>query len=174
MYFCKRISEVRGHKSPILLFMVEKSKIESFVNEVINNDAFIVDIKISTSNKINVLIDSFAGTTIKDCVTVSRNIENNLDREIEDFELEVSTPGLSEAFKVPQQYKKNIGRQVETQLKDGHKIKGELKNFDGKIIELIEEKMIKPEGKKRKQKVEVNHSINIDDAVSTKVVISFK
>jgi len=174
MYFCKRISEVRGHKSPILLFMVELSKIESFVNEVIDDNIFIVDIKISTSNKINILIDSITGTTIKDCITVSRNIENNLDREVEDFELEVSTPGLSEAFKVPQQYAKNLGKQVETQLKDGHKIKGELKSFNGSIIELVEEKMIKPEGKKRKQKVEVNHSINIDDAVSTKVVISFK
>ena len=174
MYFCRRISEVRGHKSPILLFMVERSKIESFVNEVIDDNIFIVDIKISTSNKINVLIDSITGTTIKDCITVSRNIENNLDREVEDFELEVSTPGLSEAFKVPQQYEKNLGRQVETQLKDGHKIKGELKGFDGNIIELVEEKMIKPEGEKRKRKVEVNHSINIDDAVSTKVVISFK
>ncbi len=154
--------------------MVELNKIESFVNEVIDDNTFIVDIKISTSNKINILIDSITGTTIKDCITVSRNIENNLDREVEDFELEVSTPGLSEAFKVPQQYKKNIGRQVETQLKDGHKIKGELKSFDGNIIELIEEKMIKPEGKKRKQKVEVNHTINLDDTISTKVVISFK
>jgi len=174
MYFCKRISEVRGHKSPILLFMVERNKIESFVNEVIGGDVFIVDIKISTFNKINVLIDSIAGTTIKDCVTVSRNIENNLDRDEEDFELEVSTPGLSEAFKVPQQYKKNLGRLVETQLKNGHKIKGKLKSFDGNIIELVEEKLIKPEGKKRKQKVEVNHSISLEDAVSTKVVISFK
>ena len=154
--------------------MVERSEIESFVNEVIDDNIFIVDIKISTSNKINVLIDSITGTTIKDCITVSRNIENNLDREVEDFELEVSTPGLSEAFKVPQQYEKNLGRQVETQLKDGHKIKGELKSFNGSIIELVEEKMIKPEGKKRKQKVEINHSINVDDAVSTKVVISSK
>lgn len=154
--------------------MVERGKIEEFVNEVVNDDIFIVDVKISTSNKINVLIDSPNGATIEDCIAVSRNIENNLDRDTEDFELEVSTPGLSESFKVPQQYKKNIGKQIEVQLKDGHKLKGELKNYNGNIIQLVEEKMIKPEGKKRKQKVEINHSINIEDTISTKVVISFK
>ena len=163
-----------GNKSPILLFMVEKSKIESFVNEVISDGVFIVDIKVSSSNRINVLIDSATGTTIKECIAVSRNIEDNLDRETEDFELEVSTPGLSEGFKVPEQYLKNIGRQIEIQLKDGHKIEGKLIAFEGNIIEITEEQMIKPEGKKRKQKVEVKHSINVEDTVSTKVVISFK
>jgi len=154
--------------------MVEKSKIESLVKEAVNDDVFIVDIKISTANKINVLIDSISGTTIKDCIVVSRNIENNLDRDVEDFELEVSTPGLSHAFKVAQQYEKNIGKQVETQLKDGSKIKGILKSYNKETIDLIEEKMIKPEGKKRKQKVEINHTLNLNDITSTKIVISFK
>ncbi len=155
--------------------MIEIKKIEEFVNEVVSGDFFVVKINVSTANKIQVYIDSKQGATIDDCIKVSRHIEGNLDREEEDFELEVSTPGLSEPFVVHQQYKKNIGRNVEVQLKSGEKITGKLLSFNDGNIEISEEKMIKPEGAKRKKKVEIKHSLNIEkDIVSTKVVISFK
>jgi ribosome maturation factor RimP len=72
--------------------MIEKKKIEKLVNEVVSDDFFIVKIAVSTSNKIQVYIDSIKGASIDDCIKLSRYIENNLDREEEDFELEVSTP----------------------------------------------------------------------------------
>jgi ribosome maturation factor RimP len=154
--------------------MIDKIKIEQLVNEVITDDFFIVEIKISASNKINVYIDSIEGASIEDCIKISRNIENNLDRETEDFELEVSTPGLDGNFKVPQQYIKNIGKTVETLFKNGLKIKGQLTSYKNNEIELLENKMIKPENKKKKEKVEITHRINLSDIISTKIVISFK
>jgi ribosome maturation factor RimP len=154
--------------------MIRREKIETLVSEVIKEGFFVVDIKISTGNKIMILVDAFEGANIKDCIEISRFIESNLDRDEEDFELEVSTPGLGKALKVPEQYKKNIGRNVTVQPREGKEITGELISFDEGNIELKEEKMVKPEGKKKKEKIEIVHKLNISDINSTKVVVSFK
>jgi len=154
--------------------MIRREKIEKLVNQVIKDGFFVVDIKISTANKIMVLIDAFEGSNVKDCIEISRFIESNLDRDEEDFELEVSTPGLGKALKVSEQYIKNIGRNVTVQPKEGKEITGELISFEDGNLEVKEEKMIKPEGKKKKEKVEIIHKYNISDINSTKVVVSFK
>lgn len=154
--------------------MIAVEKIQELVNEFVEEGFFLVELKVSSTNKIIILIDSMDGAHIADCISLSRNIENSLDREEEDFELEVSTPGLGQSFKVPQQYLKNIGRNVEVDLLDNTKIVGLLNGFEDNTIEVIEEKMVKPEGKKRKEKLEVKHSINLNDLRATKIVISFK
>ena len=122
--------------------MITKEKIEDVISRIIKEkNAFIVDIKISTSNKINIEIDSIDGFNIDNCVEVSRLIESSLDRDVEDFELEVASAGLSESFKVIQQYQKNLGEEVETITKEGVKIKGALSNVsdDGFEIEIFHE-----------------------------------
>ena len=154
--------------------MISKKEIEHIVNEELAKDYFVVDIKVSTANKIIVLIDSFSGANIDDCKKLSRSIESNYDREEADFEIEVSTPGLGKPFIVNQQYEKNIGRNVAVQTNDGVEISGELLSFNGDIAEVKEEKMIKPEGKKRKERIEIVHKLNLSDIKSTKVVLSFK
>jgi ribosome maturation factor RimP len=154
--------------------MIRKKEIEHIVNEVLEKDYFIVELKVSTANRIIVIIDSFLGASIDDCKKISRAIESNFDREEEDYELEVSTPGLGKAFKVTQQYTKNIGRKVIVQTNQGLELTGELVSFSDNIAELKEEKMIKPEGKKKKEKVEIIHKFNLSDVKSTKVVVSFK
>lgn len=165
---------VGDRKSPILLLMIDKKKIEKLVNEAITDGFFVVKVSVSTSNKIQVYIDSAEGARIDDCIKVSRHIEGNLDREEEDFELEVSTPGLSEPFLVDEQYIKNIGRNVEVTLNNGEKISGKLLSFNNGNIELEVEKTIKPEGSKKKKKIKEVHNIKLDDIKSTIVVISFK
>ena len=155
--------------------MITKEKIEEIIADTIKGkNAFIVDIKVSSANKINVEIDSEEGFTIDDCVEVSRLIENKMDRDAEDFELEVASAGLSEPFKVIQQYKKNLGKEVETLTKDGVKIKGVLTNVTEEGFEIEESKMVKVEGKKKKQPVEEKHWFGFDDVKSTKIVIKFK
>ena len=154
--------------------MIRQNIIESLVNEVLKEGFFIVELKISTGNKILVLIDSFAGANVVDCIEVSRHVESSLDREEEDFEIEVSTPGLGKALKVPQQYTKSIGRNVTVQPNEGKEITGELISFNDNKIEVKEEKMVKPEGKKKKEKIEIIHDFDLSDIKSTKVVISFK
>ncbi|MFC2104483.1 ribosome assembly cofactor RimP [Bacteroidota bacterium] len=155
--------------------MIKKEEIEEIISGIIKEkNAFITDIKVSTSNKINIEIDSIDGFTIDDCVEVSRLVESNLDRDEEDFELEVASAGLSEPFKVVQQYHKNLGKEVETLTKDGIKIKGILSNVSNVGFEIEESKMIKVEGKKKKQNVIEKHQFSFDQVKSTKVIIKFK
>ena len=148
-----------------------KEIIESFIEE---KKAFIVELKVSSSNKINIEIDSNEGFSINDCVEVSRLIESKLDREKEDFELEVASAGLSEPFKVIEQYKKNLGKEVETLTNEGIKIKGILSSIKDNGFELEESKMVKVEGKKKKQNIVQKHFFFFDQVKTTKIIIKFK
>lgn len=139
------------------------------------DDLFLVDVKLTPANQISVLVESDDVLTIDDCVSISRYIEGNLDREEEDFELSVSSPGLSNPMQVPRQYKKNIGRNLEIFLHDNPK------KTNGKLLEVSEDsikieitEMRKIEGKKRKQEVIEEMLINYSDIKSAKVEISFK
>ena len=155
--------------------MIEKEKIKNIIDDFVKQkDAFIVDIKISTANKINIEIDSISGFTINDCIEVSRLIESKLDREEEDFELEVASAGLSEPFKVIQQYQKNLEKEVETLTIDGKKIKGILSHVSDSGFEIEESKMVKVEGKKKKQNIIEKHQFVFGQVKSTKIIIKFK
>ncbi|MDY6800689.1 MAG: ribosome assembly cofactor RimP [Bacteroidota bacterium] len=155
--------------------MINKKKIEAIIDGIVKEkNAYVVDLVVSSSNKIILELDSFDGFTIDDCVDVSRAIEQNIDRDKEDFALEVSTPGLSSPFKVWQQYKKNIGQEIETILKEGNKIKGDLIEVDEKGIVIEETKKVKVEGKKKKQTIVEKHQLSFEDIKSTKIVIKFK
>lgn len=155
--------------------MITKERIEDIIRDTIKDkNAFIVDIKVSSSNKINVEIDSVDGFTIDNCVEVSRLIESKLDRAEEDFELEVASAGLSEPFKVIQQYQKNINKDIETLTKSGIKMRGTLSKVTDEGFEIEESKMVKVEGKKKKQPVVEKHWFTFNEVKSTKVVIKFK
>jgi ribosome maturation factor RimP len=118
-------------------------------------------------------IDKPKGVGIEECVEISRYIEERLDREIEDFELEVSSPGLLSPFKVIQQYIKNIGKEVEVLENNGIKHKGILLAVHKNEIELDEHKMVAIEGKKRKQPVIEKNCINFNQIKYSKVIITF-
>jgi ribosome maturation factor RimP len=124
--------------------MIDKATIESIVNEQLNPQTeFAVEISVSTGNKILVLIDSDQGVTIDRCVHISRYIEQNLDRDQEDFELEVASAGLSEPLKVPRQYAKNIGRRLDITLPTGIKFQGLLvESNDTKFTIEVEEMIV--------------------------------
>ena len=112
-----------GPIAPLLLIMLNKEIIKNLVEESIyeNESIFLVELKVSSSNQIEILIDSLEGISIKNCMSLSRHIENKLDREECDFSLQVASAGLSEPFKVFQQYKKSIGKNVNVFLKGGKK-----------------------------------------------------
>jgi ribosome maturation factor RimP len=93
--------------------MIDKTKIADLVAGKLEENMFLVDISVSTNNVIHVEIDCFTGLTIDQCVAFSRHIESGLDRDNQDFELQVSSPGAGQPFKVWEQYRKNIGREVE-------------------------------------------------------------
>ncbi|MEX2484423.1 MAG: ribosome assembly cofactor RimP [Brumimicrobium sp.] len=158
--------------------MISKKKIEALALERIeelDKGLFIVEIKISSSNVIQVEIDAEEGNVaIEDCVSVSRNIEHNLDREEQDFELQVSSAGLDKPFRVVKQYIKNIGQDVKVKLKEGGKLEGVLINADEEKFEVETTRKERLSGKKKKETVVEKHTFNYGDIKETKIVISFK
>ena len=91
-------------------------------------DKFIVDVKVLKDNVIEIYIDAPNHILIADCVELSRYVEGRLDREKDDFELQVSSPGATESFKVVPQYKKYVGTKVKVVTNEGAKIEGILKS----------------------------------------------
>lgn len=161
--------------------MIPESKIKQLVEARIEGTRlFVVNINVSLSNKIDVLIDGFDGVSVKDCIDVSRGVEHNLDREEEDFELEVSSAGLDIPFLVFEQYKKNLGRQVKVYTNDGRKHEGELSYVDNEKIEITFEEKVRIEGRKKKELVTQVETYFFesnepkDKIRDTKVLISFK
>lgn len=165
-----------GDSSPLFYYekMISDKQVEYLVHDTIQAlGLYIVEIKVSVGNRIMVIIDSMKGATIDDCVRVSRAIEGQLDREVEDFELEVSSPGLTEPFKVSQQYQKNIGKEVEVLLKNGQKQKGTMTSFQDNHLTLELQKKVKPEGKKKSEIVIEKIELDINDIKSTKLILNF-
>jgi ribosome maturation factor RimP len=107
--------------------MIDKEKIHQLIEEhLIDSPLFLVELKVSGRNQIMVFLDGDHGVPISSCVQVSRLIESSLDREAEDFELEVSSVGVDKPLRLPRQYRKNIGRDIIfTDEKDKH-VKGKL------------------------------------------------
>lgn len=154
--------------------MITIEKIKKLAEEKIAESSnFIVDISVRPGNNIVVLLDNDAGVSISDCVAMSRHIEFNLDRETEDFELNVMSPGLTEPFKIIRQYEKNIGKQVDVLTKENKKLTGKLLsvNEEGIVLETKSKERI--EGKKTKQILINNISLTFNQIKQTKVVISF-
>ena len=95
--------------------MIDASAIQTWVEEYLNeNGGFLVDVTVSDGADIRVLVDAPEGMPISRCVAISRLIEGELDREIQDFALQVSTPGLDQPLKIRPQYDKNVGRVVKS------------------------------------------------------------
>ena len=163
----------RGPESPILLSvfkMIEKNKIEEIVKAFIREtDLFLVSVKVSSANRISVLADKNGGITIDECVSIHRHIENNLNRDEEDFELQVSSPGLDMPFMVIEQYLKNEGKKVEVTDNDGIKHSGVLKNVTPGGFELEAEVKVKGRGKELRE-----ISFNLDQVKATRVILTIK
>jgi len=158
--------------------MISKKTVLKLIDERIEelaNGLFVVDLTISATNVIHVEIDKHEGNvSVSDCMSVSRNVEHNLDREEEDFELHVSSAGLDKPFRVPAQFAKNIGREVKVVMLDGTKKTGELKSANTKELVLEITRNEKPEGKKKKELIVEQQVLPMDQIKETKIVISFK
>lgn len=154
--------------------MITNDQILSLIKDKIEKDGvFIVTLNVAAGNKIIVHLDSHKGISVDYCIQISRLIEHSFDREVEDFELEVSSPGIGQPFKVFQQYEKHQGKTVEVIGKDGIKTEGVLENVNETGFLLKIEKMVKPEGKKKKELQITERIYKFDDVKSTKEIISF-
>jgi ribosome maturation factor RimP len=133
---------------------------------------FLIDLSIVGANQIRVTIDGDNGVTVQDCMDVSRAIEHNLDREEEDFSLEVLSAGASEPLTMVRQYKKNVGRSLQLKT-EGETIEGELiKVTDDTITLKWKAREPKPIGK-GKVTVQKEATVPYNDIVEAKVMIKF-
>ncbi len=154
--------------------MITKDVVLNIIHDKLAEDnCFLVDLKISSGNKITVLIDSNDGINIDYCIKISRLIEDSLDRDAEDFELEVSTPGLGQPFKIIEQYKKNIGRNIEVTPLEAPPFKGILTEVSDSGFIVEEEKKVNIEGKKKKELKLFKYNYRFEEVKSVKLIISF-
>ena len=152
-----------------------RDKIDKLLNAALDKDPslFLIDLKISADNQIQVIIDGDNGVTVEDCMKVSREIEHNLDREAHDFALTVMSAGLTEPLVFPRQFKKSIGRKLKIKTTDGEQFKGELLQVtddDCTITWSVRERKPVGKGKITVQKEAVVPYKNIKEA---KVMITF-
>ncbi|MBR3565989.1 MAG: ribosome assembly cofactor RimP [Paludibacteraceae bacterium] len=148
--------------------MIEKQIVKDIVEAFLQNtDYQLIDLTISADNRIVVEIDSFEGVDIDFCAQLTHHIESQLNRDKEDYELEVGSSGLTTPFKVLMQYQKNIGNPVEILTKEGKKLHGQLVDADeDKFLVDIEEK-VQIEGKKRKETQIITHTFKYDEVKYT-------
>ncbi|HFS67500.1 MAG TPA: ribosome assembly cofactor RimP [Flavobacteriia bacterium] len=153
---------------------MNRKEILNLTNQAIqeNESLFLVDFDMDKNNKITIVIDGDNGVPLKECIRVNRYIENELDREEEDYSLEVSSPDIAQPIKLIRQYNKNIGKIIQ--------VKTETENFEGKLIDVKEDKIVlswkarepKPIGK-GKVTVEKQAFIAFNDIIQSKVKIVF-
>lgn len=158
--------------------MISKKTVTKLINErmeELDNGLFVVSLTISPSNNIQVELDKYEGNvSVDDCIRVSRNVEHNLDREEQDFELSVSSAGLDKGLRVFPQYKKNVGRDVKVKLNAGGSIEGTMIDATEEQITIQTTRKERIEGKKKKETIIENHVLTMDKIKETKIIISFK
>lgn len=153
---------------------MDQTKVKDLVIEALalNDTLFLIDLSISTNNKIQVTVDGDNGVSLSECIRISRNVEKSLDREEEDFSLEVTTPDISHPLIEKRQYKKNINRIL--------KVKTAEDELEGTLTEADEDKIVlnwkarepKPIGK-GKVTVQKTATLTYKDIKEAKVKIVF-
>jgi len=153
--------------------MIDKTALEQVINEALEGTKlYLVTLKVSKDNIIDVALDSDDDITIDDCVAVNDAVLDAFDRDEEDYELTVGSYGITSPLLLPRQYRKNIGYKVEVLTADGRKLKGVIADADDQGFTLTTTVKRKLEGKKRPELVEEQERLGYGDVKSTKCVIT--
>jgi len=154
--------------------MIDKTSIIAIVEEHLKeSDLFLVEVKVSGRNKIMVFLDGDKGVPISSCIVLSRHIESQLNRDVEDFELEVSSVGVNTPLTMPRQFMKNVGRDIVYTDADGKKI-------NAKLLEAahtgftVEKEIPKKKKKKKEESEDPVQKLTYNDVKDVKVQVSFK
>ncbi len=157
---------MRGRESPLLLLMIDKFKVLDIVKDVLEgSDKYLVNMKITPDNRIFVDLDGDNGINIDDCIEVSRAIENSLNRDEEDFELNVSSAGADSPLKMPRQYRRHVGRELSVEPFEGAKVEGVLTEAGDSQF------TIKTKGSKKEPSQELTFAY--EDVKTARVLIRF-
>jgi len=166
---------MKGTESPLFLYIkMNQEKVRALVNEALeeNESLFLISLDFLPNNKIYVVVDGDSGVSLKEIIRISRNVEHNLDREEEDFALEVTSPDIAEPLQVNRQYKKNINRILKVKTAEQH--------FEGTLAQVTNDDIVlnwkarepKPIGK-GKVTVEKTATIPFKEIKEAKVKIVF-
>ena len=155
--------------------MIETEKIiEAARRHLEGTDMFVVGCTATPGNDIELTIDSDTSVDIDACAALSRAVEEQFDRDVEDFSLTVTSAGIGSELRCLRQYLKTVGRPVEVLLTSGTKILALLEAADGEGITRSYEEKQAVEGKKRKQLVKVTRRYPYDEVRYTKEYLDFK
>jgi len=173
-YIGQEGAEVPSFLLPANWFMQVEKRVIELVEEKISDrpELFLVEVKLLPSNKLIIHVDGDEGISIQDCAAISRHVGFHLEEEntIEKaYNLEVSSPGVGEPLKLKRQYAKNIGRDLSVKLTGGEIKEGELLSMDEHTITIAAK--VKEKGKKAQL---VETSLDFNNIIETKVLISFK
>lgn len=152
-----------------------KDKVKELVQEALdeNPSLFLITLDIQGNNEIKIVIDGDEGVRVEDCMSVSRKVEHNLDREEEDFSLEVMSSGATSPLEIPRQFIKNVGRHLAVKTQDGEKIEGLMEEAtDSKIVLTWKTREPKPVGK-GKVTVHKKVALTYPEIAEAKVMIKF-
>lgn len=176
--FCNFVSYSGGDASPLRFFhpypMIDNNALRTFIEErLAGSDYFLVDLKITPSNEITVEIDTMDAASLDRCISLTREIEEAFDRDVEDYELEVGSAGLTSPFKVKAQYEKNLGNEVEVLTADGRKMHGVLSECDDEGFTVITQEKVRHEGAKRPVLEDVPVRLAYDEAKKVNYLLKF-
>ena len=151
--------------------MLLKEEIKKYASEkALEINGFVVDVNISANNVITIFFDKNNGVLVDDCLVISKYIQEKFDKDVEDYELTVCSPGLTNPLKVTEQYIKNIGKEVSVKTNDGKRKTGILKNFE---TDLVLEVQKKKKGSRKDYLLE-DIAIPFEEIKETKLKINFK
>ena len=127
---------MKGTKSPLFLYFKMNEKVKDLLEEALalNESLYLISFEISTNNRIQIVVDGDNGVPLSECIRISRNIEHNIDREVYDFSLEVSTPDIAHPIKVKRQYVKNINRILKVTTAE--------EDFEGTLVKTTDNEIV--------------------------------
>lgn len=153
--------------------MIQKEQIVELTETFLKDSAnYLIDVNVRSGNRISIFIENDEHVSIKDCVALSKFVESQLDREKQDFELEVSSPGIDSPFRLERQYIKYVGKEVEILMLNGEKFLGELLGIDSLNIQFLP--LNKVQQKKADQIINIKESklVLISEVKETRLVIT--
>ncbi len=162
--------------------MIQKETVAALVEAALTesgSESYLVDVSVDRDNRIVVEIDNDTAVDIDECAALTEYIEAHLDRDKEDYELEVGSAGLTSPLKTLRQYRKYEGQEVEVLMRDGRKLKGLLGATDDEGFVLEWTAMEKPVDPatglpgKKKQAVHHRETLQHSDVNQVKYIIEF-
>ncbi|KGO96594.1 ribosome assembly cofactor RimP [Flavobacterium enshiense] len=154
--------------------MTFKEKVSDILGEALEQkpSLFLIDLAITDAFKIIVTLDGDNGVTLQDCIDVSRVVENGLDREEQDFSLEVASAGATSPLRMPRQFKKNIGRKLKVTTA-AEKIEANITDANDEFIVLEWTAREPKQIGKGKETVQKRAEIKYEDIKEAIVIITF-